>query len=62
MNNLETIFLFLFIFSVFFNIRILFKFILSVLQTPPKKLEIVTRELLLIGITLSYILTYIIQN
>jgi hypothetical protein len=62
MSNIGTIYLFFFIFSVLFNTRILFKFLLSVLQTPPKKLEIDKKELLTIGITLSYILTYIIQN
>jgi hypothetical protein len=62
MSNIETIYLFFFIFSVLFNTRILFKFVISVLQTPPKKLELTKKELLTIAITLSYLLTYIIQN
>jgi hypothetical protein len=62
MNNLDTIYLFFFIFSILFNIRILFKFIVLILQNPPKKLELTKKELLIVGITFSYLLTYIIQN
>ena len=61
MNNLNTIFLFLFIFSVLTVVRTVFRFVRTLSQNPPKPLEFGDRELIFLGITVSYCLTYIIS-
>jgi hypothetical protein len=62
MNNLNTIFLFFFIFSVLTVVRTAFRFIRALSQTPPKPLEFSGRELIFLGIAVSYCLTYIIKT
>jgi hypothetical protein len=62
MLNLDTLFLFCFIFSVLNVIRACFRLIGTLLQNNPEKLVMSSRELLTLGITISYILTYIIQS
>jgi hypothetical protein len=59
--KLDNILLFLFIFSVLAVVRIIFKFISSLLQNPPHKLELSGRELFFFGLTLSYTITYLIS-
>jgi hypothetical protein len=62
MYNLNDISLFLFIFSILSFLRILIKFTSALLQTPPQKLELGSGELIFNGLTISYIITYIITN
>jgi len=52
--------IFIFIFSILYGVRVLFVFISSVLSDPPKPLEMSTRELKFTGLSLSYIITFII--
>jgi hypothetical protein len=59
--KLGYIFLFVFIFSVLSVIRIIFKFIGSLLQNPPQKLVLSSRELFFFGLTISYTITYLIS-
>jgi hypothetical protein len=61
MHNTESIFLFIFIFSVLVISRITLKLVSALLQNPPVKVEIGSRELILIGFCVSYILTYFIK-
>jgi hypothetical protein len=62
MTNIETIYLFMFIFSILSVFRVVVKFIFSLLQTSPERLVMSNREILFQGITLSYVITYTIQN
>ncbi len=62
MLNIENIFLFLFIFSILTNLRVVIKFISALLQDPPQKLVLSSRELFFNGLMLSYLITYIIKN
>jgi hypothetical protein len=62
MTNIDTIYLFIFIFSVLSVFRIVLKFIFSLLQTSPERMLMSNREILLQGIALSYVITYTIQN
>lgn len=60
--NIDSIFLFVFIFSSLFITRIIANIILSIMATPPKKIIYTNRNLLYLGLTLSYIITYLITN
>jgi len=62
MNNIDTIYLFLFILSVLTVIRTVFRIISSLLDKEPQRLYFSSRELLLIGISISYILTFLIKH
>lgn len=62
MNNLESTYLFLFIFATLSVLRTVFRFISSLLQNPPQKLVMSDRELILLGASISYCLTYLITN
>jgi hypothetical protein len=61
MNNITTIFLFLFIFSVLTVLRTVIKFLRALSQNPPQPLVLSDRELILLGIAVSYCLTYLIK-
>lgn len=61
MNNINTIFLFFFIFSVLTVLRTVIEFIRALSQNPPQPLVLSGRELILLGITVSYCLTYLIK-
>jgi hypothetical protein len=62
MTNIETIYLFIFVFSILLNLRTTFKFIISLLQTTPERMVLSGGEILLNGLSLSYIITYLIQQ
>ena len=62
MTNINTIYLFVFIFSILSISRIVFKFIISLLQTDPKPINIGGREIFLYGLSLTYIITFLIQT
>jgi hypothetical protein len=61
MYSLETIFLFIFIFTILFVTRITFKFITTLMKNPPEQFVLLRRELVFFGLSLSYILTYLIK-
>jgi|TARA_R110000868_G_scaffold181576_2_gene422495 hypothetical protein len=61
MTNIETIYLFVFIFSTILLVRTTLKFIISLLQTKPEKMVLSNREILFNGLSLSYLITYLIQ-
>jgi hypothetical protein len=62
MTNIGTIYLFVFVFSILFNLRTTFKFIISLLQDTPQKMVLSGGEILLNGLTLSYVITYLIKQ
>jgi hypothetical protein len=61
MTNIDTIYLFVFVFSSILLMRTIFRFIISLLQTIPEKMNLSGREILFNGLSLSYIITYLIQ-
>jgi hypothetical protein len=60
MNNIDSLFLFLNIFSILLVLRVVYRFISALLSNPPIKLIMGNRELIFLGIALSYIITYYI--
>ena len=61
MYSLETIFLFIFIFTILFVTKITFRFIIALMKNPPEQFVLSGRELVFFGLSLSYILTYLIK-
>jgi len=61
MNSIESLYLFVFVFSVLTVGRTVFRFIVSLLQEVPQKLVLSNRELIFLAIAISYCLTYIIK-
>jgi len=62
MNNLETLLLFVLVFSSITTLRLIFRFISALVQNPPQKLKVTTGELIFYGFCISYIITYFIKN
>jgi hypothetical protein len=62
MFNINTLFLFIFIFSILTITRNFVKIISAVLQEIPEKVHHSNTALISNGLALSYILTYIIQT
>lgn len=60
MHNIETIYLFIFVFTILVTLKNVAKFISALLQKEPKPLVYSNRELIIYGLSLSYIITYII--
>jgi hypothetical protein len=61
MTNLETLFLFIFVFSILNVFKISFIFIKSLLQNPPKPMTISSRELIFFHLAISYVITFILS-
>ncbi len=62
MDNFNTIFLFVFIFSVLTVVRTVGRIISSLFSNPPKPIVWGKRELIFLGLAISYCLTFIIKN
>jgi hypothetical protein len=60
--SLEILNLYIFIFSTLLNLRLGLKFIVSMFQNPPTKINLSTIELTLVGLSISYIITYLITK
>jgi hypothetical protein len=60
MYNIDTIFLYLNVFSILFVLRVSYKFISALLSNPPRKLILGNRELIFFGVSLAYVITYLI--
>lgn len=60
MHNIETIYLFIFVFTILVTLRNVARFLSALLQKEPKPLVYSNRELILFGFSLSYIITYIL--
>jgi hypothetical protein len=61
MLNSETLFLFIFIFSVLFIIRAVILVIGSLSSKDPKPLNLGRGELITLGLLTSYLITYLIR-
>jgi len=62
MHNIDTIYLFIFVFTILVTLSNVLKFLRALLQKEPKPLVLSNRELLLLGVSISYFITYIIQK
>jgi len=60
-NNLLPLFTFLLVFSSLNIIRNIFKIIGTLLQNDPKPLVLSNRDLIFLGLSISYIITFIIH-
>jgi len=61
MHNIETIYLFIFVFTILVVLKNITKFISALLSKEPKPLVYNNRELIFLGLSLSYLITYILQ-
>jgi hypothetical protein len=62
MTNINTLYLFVFIFSILSIFKIFLKFAISLLQSNPKPIVLSGREIFLYGLSLTYIITFLIQT
>jgi hypothetical protein len=62
MGNIDTIFFFVFTFSLLVSLRLVIKTLLLLLEKTPKKLILNKSELFFYGIMMSYTITYIMKN
>ena len=59
MHNIENVYTFIFVFSIFVTLRNVGRFISALLQKEPQPLNYTNRELIFLGLSLSYIITYL---
>ena len=62
MSDTNTIYLFVFIFSLLTVLRTVSRIISSLFSNPPKPMVWDKWELMFLGLSISYCLTYIIKN
>lgn len=62
MHNIDTIYLFIFVFTILVSLKNVTNFISALLSKEPKPLVYSNRELILLGISISYILTYLLKK
>ena len=62
MHNINAIYFFIFVFTILVALSNVLKFLRVLLQKEPKPLVLSNRELLLLGVSISYFITYIIQK
>ena len=62
MHNINTIYFFIFVLTILVTLSNVLKFLRVLLQKEPKPLVLSNRELLLLGVSISYFITYIAQK
>ena len=62
MHNIDAIYFFVFVFTILVSLKNVTKFIGALLQREPKPLVYSNRELIFLGLSLSYIITYILHR
>jgi hypothetical protein len=62
MHNIDTIYFFIFVFTILVTLLNVLKFLRALLQREPKPLVLSNRELFLLGISISYLITYLLQK
>jgi hypothetical protein len=62
MDNINTIFLFVFIFSILTVLRTVVRILSSLFSNPPKPMVWYRGELVYLGLAITYCLTYFIKN
>jgi hypothetical protein len=61
MHNINTIYFFIFVFTILVSLLNVFKLLRALLQKEPQPLVLGNRELLLLGVSISYLITYLSQ-
>jgi hypothetical protein len=61
MYNIDSLFLFLNIFSILIILRVIHRFMSTLLSNPPVPMVMSNRELIFLGMSLAYTLTYFIK-
>jgi hypothetical protein len=59
MHNIDTIYFFIFVFTILVTLKHMTKFIGALLKPTPTPLLYSNKELLYLGLSISYIITYI---
>jgi hypothetical protein len=62
MHNIDTIYLFIFVFTILVSLKNVTKFVGALLQKDPKPLFYSNRELTFLALSISYIITYLISK
>jgi hypothetical protein len=62
MHNIDTIYVFIFVFTILVTLLNVLKFLRALLQKEPKPLVLSNRELILLGVSISYLVTYLSQT
>jgi hypothetical protein len=62
MHNIDTIYFFIFVFTILVTLLNVLKFLRALLQREPKPLVLSNRELFLLGVSISYLITYLLQK
>ena len=62
MHNVETIYFFIFVLTTLVLLRTVTKFVSALSQKEPKPLVLSDRELIFLGLSLSYFITYIFNS
>jgi len=62
MHNIESIFFFIYVFTLLVVSKNILRFISTLLQKEPKPLVYSDRGLIILGLSLSYIITYITHS
>jgi hypothetical protein len=61
MHNIESIYFFIFVFTILVVLKNITKFISALLSKDPKPIGYSNRELIFLGLSLSYLITYLLQ-
>jgi hypothetical protein len=59
MHNIDTIYFFVFVFSILVALKNVSKVLVALLDKQPKPLVYTNRELLILALSISYIITFI---
>ncbi len=59
MHNIESVYFFILVFTILVSLKNVLKFMGALLQREPKPLDYSNRELIFLGLSVSYIITYI---
>lgn len=62
MHNLESIYFFIFVFTILVTLKNFTKFLGALLQSEPKPLVYSNKELIMLGLSISYVITYYLFN
>jgi hypothetical protein len=62
MHNIDSIYFFIFVFTILVSLKNVTKIIGALLQREPKPIQFSDRELIIVGLSISYIITYILYR
>jgi len=62
MHNINTIYFFIFVFSILVLLKNMTKFVGHLLQNSPQPMVLNNNELMILGLSISYIITYIFSK